>query len=70
MLAALQKRAARLPLDREQLGVLVEPGVLSGALERPWQQRVRERLAREPLGIERVRLAALARAVLAASTAG
>ena len=42
---------------------LVGAAVLPGALERPWQQRVRERLARDPLGVERVGLPALARPV-------
>ena len=43
--------------------LLVGALVLSGALERLGQQRVREHLARDPLGVQRVGLAALARAI-------
>ncbi len=62
MLAAFQKRAARPPPDRQQLALFVRSGVPAGALERLGQQRVRQRLARDPLGVKRVGLAALARA--------
>ena len=54
MLAALYQRAACLPPDRQQLGLLIGAGVLAGALERLGQQRVRQRLARDPLRIKHV----------------
>src|SRR5450755_2969603 len=66
MLTALEKRAARPPPNGQQLGLLVRAGVLAGTLERLGQQRVRQRLARDPLRIKHVRLATLARAVLTA----
>jgi hypothetical protein len=66
VLTALQKRAACPPPNGQQLALLVRAGVLAGALERFGQQRVRERLARDPLRVKHVRLATLARAVLAA----
>ena len=46
--------------QRQQLVALVRAAVLPGALERPRQQRVRERLPRDPLRVQRVGLAALA----------
>jgi len=58
--AALEDRAARLVPQHQQLGLLVGARrVAGGALECPGQQRVRERLACDPLGVERVGLAAL-----------
>jgi hypothetical protein len=43
--------------------LLVRALLLAGALERLGQQRVREHLARDPLAVEHVRLAALPRAI-------
>jgi hypothetical protein len=63
MLAARQDRAALAVPQRQQLVQFIGPAVLPGALERPGQQRVRERLPRDPLGVERVGLPALARPV-------
>jgi hypothetical protein len=65
MLAAFEQRTPRAEPDRQQLALLVGASILTGALERSGQQRVRQCLARDPLGVERVRLAALARPVLA-----
>ena len=64
MLAAGQDRATPVVPQRQQLVQLVGALVGSGALERLGQQRVRQRLPRDPLGIQRVGLAALTRAVL------
>ena len=49
--------------QRQQLVALVRAAVFPGALERPRQQRVRERLPRDPLRVQRVGLAALAGSV-------
>ena len=38
----------------KQLCLLIGAGVLTGAFERLGQQRVSERLARDPLGVQRV----------------
>ena len=46
--------------QRQQLAALVRAAVVPRALERPRQQRVRERLPRDPLGVQRIGLAALA----------
>jgi hypothetical protein len=48
VLAALDKRAACRPPHRQKLGQLVGAGVVARSLERPGQQRVSERLARDP----------------------
>ena len=64
MLAAGEDRAASVMPQRQQLMQLIRPLVGSGALERRVQQRVRERLTRDPLKIQRVGLAALTRPVL------
>jgi hypothetical protein len=64
MLAAGQDRTAAVVPQREQLVLLVRAAVGSRALERLGQQRMRERLAGDPLGVQHVGLAALARAVI------
>jgi hypothetical protein len=51
--------------QHQQLTLLIRAAVAAGALERARQERVRERLARDPLTVQRVGLAALARAVAA-----
>ena len=63
MLAACEDRAPAVVPQAEQLVALVGPLVLSCAFERAWQQRVREHLARDPLRVKRVGLAALTRAI-------
>jgi hypothetical protein len=54
VLAAGQDRAAPVMPQRKQLVVLVGALVGAGALERLGQQRVRERLPRDPLGVQHV----------------
>jgi hypothetical protein len=54
VLAAFEQRAARVPPDGQKLGLLVGARLIAGAFERPWQQRMRERLARDALGVEHV----------------
>jgi hypothetical protein len=66
VLATLHQRAARLPPDRQQLGLLIRTGVVPRPLECPRQKRVGKRLARNPLRVKLIGLAALARPVLAA----
>ena len=48
-----------------QLRLLIRARVIAGALEPPRQQRVRKLLTRDPLGVQHVGLAALARPILA-----
>jgi len=54
VLTALDQRTARLPPHRQQLGLLVGARVIASALERSRQQRVRERLSRDPFRVEHV----------------
>ena len=61
MLAALDQRPTRRPPHGQQLCLLIRAGVLTSAFERLGQERVGERLARDPLGVERVGLAAVVR---------
>jgi hypothetical protein len=63
MLAAGEDRAAPVMPQRQQLMQLIRPLVGPGAFERLGQQRVRQRLPRDPLGIQHVGLAALTRPV-------
>jgi len=63
VLSAGEDRAALVVAQGEQLVVLVGSAVFSGALECLGQQRVRQCLARDPLGVELVRFPALTRPV-------
>src|ERR1035441_8861942 len=62
-MTAGQDRTALVVAQREQLVVLIRSAVLPGALERLGQQRVRQCLSRDPLGVQLVRLPALTRPV-------
>ena len=64
VLAAGQDRPAPVVPQRQQLVLLIRAAVATRTLERLGQQRVREHLARDPLGVQRVGLAALARAIM------
>ena len=54
VLAAGQDRPAPVVPQRQQLVLLIGAAVATRALERFGQQRVRQRLSRDPLGVQRV----------------
>jgi hypothetical protein len=70
VLAALEQRLALVVPQAQQLALLIGNRLRPGGLERARQQRMRQRLTRDPLAVQRVGLPALTATILTRGAVG